>query len=204
MSKRFVPLEQALFGIKDESLKGTVRAAYSDLLLNVHVDVDKNQPVLKRITVGTLHLSWVKWRNNFFFLSFFFPFPPFQMSYIWDELEESEGQKAAKVDTLSMCGESMPFFPGLRDWVVGCLEKEQSLIASKDQSGTHHFLISILKLVQSLVLFGYFTNTEDIIRVRFLFFLLISLHLFLFFFFHFLDFHNSNIQLCVFFFAGCA
>jgi len=102
------------------------------------------------------------------------------MSYIWDELEESEGQKAAKVDTLSMCGESMPFFPGLRDWVVGCLEKEQSLIASKDQSGTHHFLISILKLVQSLVLFGYFTNTEDIIRVRFLFFLLISLHSFLF------------------------
>ena len=92
-----------------------------------------------------------------------------QMSYIWDELEESEGQKAAKVDTLSMCGESMPFFPGLRDWVVGYLEKEQSLIASKEHSGTHHFLISILKLVQSLVLFGYFTNTDDIIRVCLLF-----------------------------------
>ena len=87
------------------------------------------------------------------------------MSYIWDELEESEGQKAAKVDTLSMCGESMPFFPELRDWLVSCLEKEQSLIASKDHSATHRFLISVLKLVQSLVLFGYFTNTDDLIRV---------------------------------------
>ena len=46
-----VPLEQALHGMKDHTLHGKIRAAYTDLLLTIFVDVEKNQPVLKRIRV---------------------------------------------------------------------------------------------------------------------------------------------------------
>ena len=61
-----------------------------------------------------------------------------------------------------MCGERMPFFPTLRDWIVGFLEAENVLQPSKDKLPTNLLLVSILKLVQSLVLFGYFTNLDDI------------------------------------------
>jgi hypothetical protein len=87
------------------------------------------------------------------------------MSYVWNELEEHEGEKAAKEETLGMCGERMAFFPDLRDWIVQFIETEKALISSKDKLATNMFLVSILKLVQSLVLFGYFTNVSDITKV---------------------------------------
>ena len=51
VKQKFVSLEQALHGMKDAGLGGKIRAAYTDLLHTVYVDVAKNQPVLKRIRV---------------------------------------------------------------------------------------------------------------------------------------------------------
>jgi len=80
-------------------------------------------------------------------------------------LEENEGHKAAKDETLSMCGETMTFFPVLRDWVLTYFHAEHSMVATKDKAHDHEFMVTILKLVQSLVLFGYYTNTNDIIQL---------------------------------------
>ena len=74
-------------------------------------------------------------------------------------MEENDAHKAAKDDTLSICGETMHFFPELRDWILTTLHAEHSIVAFKDKAPTHHFLVSVMKLVQSLVLFGYYTNT---------------------------------------------
>jgi len=51
VSTQFISLEQAMAGLKDPQLPGKIRSAYCDYLLNVFIDVDKNQPVLKRIRV---------------------------------------------------------------------------------------------------------------------------------------------------------
>lgn len=80
-------------------------------------------------------------------------------------MEENDAHKAAKDDTLSICGETMHFFPELRDWILTTLHAEHSIVAFKDKAPTHHFLVSVMKLVQSLVLFGYYTNTKDIIQL---------------------------------------
>ena len=126
--------DQIVAALKSDKLSGRIRAAYLDIYHNLYIDVDKNQPVLKRI----------------------------RMSYVWSELEESEGEKSAKDDELSMSGERMSRFPALRDWIISVLRAESHLCTAKSKAETNVFLCSVLRLTQSLVEFGYFTSRENI------------------------------------------
>lgn len=123
--------------MKAVNISGKIRAAFCLVFHNLYVDVENNQPMLKRI----------------------------RMSYVWDELEETEGEKAAKDPELAMCGAKMPLFSDIRDWIQKVLTEESSLSTSKSRADVNIFLLALLKLAQSLVVFGYYTNYKDITNV---------------------------------------
>jgi len=60
----------------------------------------------------------------------------------------------------------MSFFPTLRAFFTKHLAEHSSLIPSKSKSERNILLISILKTIQQLVLFGYYTNPNDIAQVH--------------------------------------
>jgi hypothetical protein len=128
---QLISFDQAVTGVKNSQLKGKLRAAYADILHNLYIDVDPNQPILMRI----------------------------QMSYVWDEL----GKNPANVSSdKSLSGVIMDFFPPLRDWIKGFLKENQVIVCSKEQIDYNIFLASLLNIVKSLVLFGYYKSEEDI------------------------------------------
>jgi len=51
ITSKFISLDQVLYGLKEEHFRGTLRAAYSYALVNLFIDVGKNQPLLKRVQV---------------------------------------------------------------------------------------------------------------------------------------------------------
>jgi len=110
------------------------------------------------------------------------------MSYVWDELEESDGQRAAKEETLrfeffrvlftcitvspvksyfSLSGARMDFFPEIRDFVSKFLAQNKVLMYTREESRKHQLIIQVLKMIQYLVNYGYYTNHNDIRGVTF-------------------------------------
>jgi len=61
-----------------------------------------------------------------------------------------------------MCGERMPFFPDLREYFIEFLKSNSVLYTSKDKAELNILIVTVLKTIQTLILFGYYTNHKDI------------------------------------------
>jgi len=149
IQEKYCSLEFILTGLKSDNLDhyelenpkktvtGRVRIALTDLLLALYIDVGNNRPILRRV----------------------------QMSHLWEDLDDIDAEKALNDKAMSLSGEVLPFFPNLSDWVAKFLSSHTAVIFNTNHKNHNEFVVAVLRVVHTLVLFGYYNIKEDVIKL---------------------------------------
>ena len=90
------------------------------------------------------------------------------MSHVWEKLQDTDHEQLILSDTESMMGEKLPFLKELKPWIAHFLQLEdvRILVCDKESRDQSALIESVLNLVQSLALFGYYSNPKEITVVR--------------------------------------
>lgn len=140
ISRDYVPWKECFLCAQKSDLPLVLRTYYTRVLMNIYVDVNPNRDVLSEV----------------------------QLNYEWEKVEKS-GNSADGDPSKSISGATFSNFPQVNAWVKGILETNSTLFydsGSNTESGTakqkNEYLAGILRLLYKLIIFGYYTNLNDI------------------------------------------
>ncbi|XP_067668084.1 inositol 1,4,5-trisphosphate-gated calcium channel ITPR2-like [Haliotis asinina] len=129
----YLTWEEAFTCLCDESLPDRLRAKYCELIITLFVDIGDNISVVDRV----------------------------KLSYIYDDIDQTEGVKKSKKDTYDKSGSpTYKYFPKLRDWISHFLGTNGDMTAS--EVGNNLLVEQVLCLVHFLVKYGFYHKSADI------------------------------------------
>ena len=120
-------------------LPQSLRSIYVDIIVSMFVDVGENRDVLSEV----------------------------DLSFNWDTLSTAANDAAANDQTMALSGAKFQHFPELKKWIYSVLNNTEAMVHVDSQEGQpkNKLLCSVLSLLHTLIVFGYYADPTDIMEM---------------------------------------